>query len=281
MTLMKMKMKVNKKKNSLLAFVVGDCLGVPFEFRDKGTFKCTKFIGYGTHNQPPGTWSDDTSITLCLLNSLSSIRHIDQKIEIYKENLRNWLSKGVFTCDGYVFDIGYQTRESIRTNFTLQNPELQGNGALFYSLPLAIHLINCNEIEARRSTVNKFVSVTHNSSVCKVKSFELEEILRDLLLMEDKCNLTYKAHINTKSMDVSSTLSTVLQFYNEASSKKTSILTDLCGVVNSGDDSDTNAALVGAMLGTQKLVSKTILRNIRRFDEIETTIDTFLDVSPN
>ena len=42
--------------------VIGDALGVPFEFKERGSFKCTGMIGYGTHNQPAGTWSDDSSL---------------------------------------------------------------------------------------------------------------------------------------------------------------------------------------------------------------------------
>lgn len=39
---------------------VGDALGVPFEFRGRDTFECTGMVGFGTHGQPAGTWSDDT-----------------------------------------------------------------------------------------------------------------------------------------------------------------------------------------------------------------------------
>jgi ADP-ribosylglycohydrolase len=45
---------------------VGDALGVPYEFRARGTFKCTDMVGHGSHNQPAGTWSDDTSMALCI-----------------------------------------------------------------------------------------------------------------------------------------------------------------------------------------------------------------------
>ena len=60
-----------KIKNSIYAYVLGDALGVPFEFRKNGTFKCHGFVGNGTHDQPKGTWSDDTSILLCILESLT------------------------------------------------------------------------------------------------------------------------------------------------------------------------------------------------------------------
>ena len=49
---------------------VGDALGVPYEFRARGTFECTGMAGHGSHNQPAGTWSDDTSMALATCDSI-------------------------------------------------------------------------------------------------------------------------------------------------------------------------------------------------------------------
>jgi ADP-ribosylglycohydrolase len=51
--------------------VCGDALGVPVEFIDRAELEnnpVTDMIGYGTHNQPAGTWSDDTSLMLCTIS---------------------------------------------------------------------------------------------------------------------------------------------------------------------------------------------------------------------
>jgi len=53
--------------------VVGDALGVPVEFSSRDERKrdpVADMRGYGTHNQPPGTWSDDSSLLLCTVDSL-------------------------------------------------------------------------------------------------------------------------------------------------------------------------------------------------------------------
>ena len=58
----------------ILAFAVGDALGVPVEFssrEERMRSPVTGMRAYGTHQQPAGTWSDDTSMTLCALESLS------------------------------------------------------------------------------------------------------------------------------------------------------------------------------------------------------------------
>jgi ADP-ribosyl-[dinitrogen reductase] hydrolase len=65
-------------KNSILNGIMGACvadaLGVPVEFENREALienPVTGMRSFGTHNQKAGTWSDDTSMTLCLIDSLS------------------------------------------------------------------------------------------------------------------------------------------------------------------------------------------------------------------
>ena len=50
--------------------LVGDAVGVPYEFRAASAIRGVRWGGRGTHNQPPGTWSDDGALMLALLDSL-------------------------------------------------------------------------------------------------------------------------------------------------------------------------------------------------------------------
>lgn len=50
---------MGKIYDAVMGLVVGDALGVPAEFKARDTFRVDDMIGYGTYNQPPGTWSDD------------------------------------------------------------------------------------------------------------------------------------------------------------------------------------------------------------------------------
>jgi len=52
----------HRLKDAIYGLAVADALGVPYEFKQRGTYQCTDMIGYGTWNQPKGTWSDDTSM---------------------------------------------------------------------------------------------------------------------------------------------------------------------------------------------------------------------------
>lgn len=62
----------SKLHDAILGLAIGDALGVPYEFKKRGTFLCTEMVGYGTHNQPEGTWSDDTSMVLATLDTLEA-----------------------------------------------------------------------------------------------------------------------------------------------------------------------------------------------------------------
>ena len=60
----------NKYKAAVLGLIVGDALGVPVEFKSRGSMKdnpVTDRIGYGTHNQPSGTWSDDSRMVIATM----------------------------------------------------------------------------------------------------------------------------------------------------------------------------------------------------------------------
>ena len=106
---------------------IGDALGVPFEFQERGSFECKGMIGYGTHDQPEGTWSDDTSMTLA---TLKSIKENNGRIVIddIRNNFLLWLNEGKFTPDGTVFDVGIATRKALRSGIPQTSEYSNGNG---------------------------------------------------------------------------------------------------------------------------------------------------------
>ena len=92
----------------IYGLVIGDSLGVPVEFEERDNYILDDMIGYGTYHQPPGTWSDDTSLTLALMEHLgekSNLSILMDKFVAYRE--------GYLTPFGYCFDIGIATNEAI------------------------------------------------------------------------------------------------------------------------------------------------------------------------
>lgn len=68
--------------------IIGDALGVPAEFMSREELRNCPIVGMvagGVHNQPIGTWSDDTSMTLCTIDSLieHGIDYTDQMTRFF------------------------------------------------------------------------------------------------------------------------------------------------------------------------------------------------------
>lgn len=136
---------MGKIYDGIMGLVVGDALGVPFEFKRRDSFTATDMVGYGTYKQPPGTWSDDSSLTLATLESIGRRGAIDPSDIM--ENFAAWLVRGVFTPYGEVFDVGGATCRAIQRytdegiaplhcgGTTIQD---NGNGALMRILPVAL-----------------------------------------------------------------------------------------------------------------------------------------------
>jgi len=155
----------------ILGLAVADALGVPVEFQNREPLRrnpVTDMRGYGTYNQPPGTWSDDTSLTLCLLDSLASGK-IDYADIMQK--FISWASKGEYTALGNVFDIGIATRKALQ-RFKEGTDPLQcggtseqdnGNGSLMRILPLAfyLHTFCATDNEKAFAIIHNVSSLTH------------------------------------------------------------------------------------------------------------------------
>ncbi len=134
---------MNDIYNGIMGLIVGDALGVPTEFKKRDTYKITGITGFGTHNQPPGTWSDDSSMTLATIESVGRLKKID--LSDIMRNFYRWLYEGEFTPYGKVFDVGGATRRAIEKYAAgVSIKECggkkitdNGNGSLMRILPLA------------------------------------------------------------------------------------------------------------------------------------------------
>ena len=150
----------------ILGVAVGDALGVPVEFKKRGTFLVTGMQGYGTHNQPPGTWSDDTSLTLALADSFLTD---DVNLEGIARRFTEWYDNAAYTPHGKVFDIGNATAKAIERLKKGVAPEQaggagerdNGNGSLMRIAPLAFYMYAIRKPEERFRIVKEVSSLTH------------------------------------------------------------------------------------------------------------------------
>ena len=139
-------------EGGVIGLLVGDALGVPYEFhsaKDIPPLDQIEFApppGYDRAHPrvPPGTWSDDGAQALCLLASLLDCGHLDPD-DLARRFVR-WHDEGYLAVDGDVFDVGITTGAAIRAFRSGAAPAEagpagqrdNGNGSLMRSLPLAL-----------------------------------------------------------------------------------------------------------------------------------------------
>ncbi|MEP6930930.1 MAG: ADP-ribosylglycohydrolase family protein [Flavobacterium sp.] len=155
-------------KSGLFGVTVGDALGVPVEFESRSYLRenpVKDMIGFGTHHQPLGTWSDDSSLAFCLADSLCEGYNLNN----IAKNFVKWFSEELWTPHGKVFDIGIATRHAIHNIAKGYQPDLcggfdvgdNGNGSLMRILPLVFYLQKEKDIEVIYKKVKEVSSITH------------------------------------------------------------------------------------------------------------------------
>ncbi len=182
----------NHLKTILIGTAVGDALGVPVEFQQREMLKAnpvTDMREYGSHHQPKGTWSDDTSLMLCLAESM--VEGLD--INKLAQKFIAWKNDNLWTPHGWVFDIGIGTRIAIERLEDGMSPELaggfdemdNGNGSLMRILPLVLHIKDL-DIEQRYDWTKKVSSITHGHVRSVMACFYYLEFARKIIAGKEK-----------------------------------------------------------------------------------------------
>lgn len=176
----------------LIGTAVGDALGVPVEFDPRAKLKAnpvTDMLEYGTHKQPKGTWSDDTSLMLCLAESI--VEGLD--LNKLAQKFIAWKNDNLWTPHGWVFDIGIGTRLAIERLEEGELPELaggfeefdNGNGSLMRILPLILYTKDL-DIGQRFEWAKKVSSLTHAHVRSVMACFYYLEFAKKIIEGKDK-----------------------------------------------------------------------------------------------
>lgn len=139
--------KMDRFKGCLAGLAVGDALGTTVEFSPPGSFPpVTDLVGGGVFQLQPGQWTDDTSMALCLAESLleqEGFDPVDQMARYLK-----WMREGDLSSTGVCFDIGNATREALlrfeRTGEGYcgsEDPYAAGNGSIMRLAPVAMYYV--------------------------------------------------------------------------------------------------------------------------------------------
>ena len=160
-------------KSAILGTAVGDALGFPCQFKNRKILKehpSTTIIS--SKNHETGTYSDDTSITLCLLASM-----VENNWELNRKDIANkfiaWLKDGYMSCEGYAIDIGRTTRKASLRIYNSAPGDLWCsqrinecvNGSLMRTTPL-IFYCKKHGISDPYEVCKQVSSITHAHDIC-------------------------------------------------------------------------------------------------------------------
>lgn len=273
-------------KNGIIGFAIGDAMGVPNEFclREKLIENpITEMIGYGSHDVPKGSWSDDTSLTLATMDSVIDTKMIDT--EDMASKFLEWLKEAKYTPTNNVFDVGGTTFKSLARFEAHLRPASEcggegdmdnGNGSLMRMLPIAYYIYYKNLSEEKIFELVKKVSgITHKHETSimgcfiyvifanellnkktkeeaynKIKSIEYYKYFSEETI--EKYERILKGHIATLDLDrISSSgyivhsLEAIIWVIFNTYTFNSAII----GAINLGNDTDTIGACVGGLAG--------------------------------
>ncbi len=170
-------MNIDTIRSVLFGVATGDALGVPVEFSSREQ-RCrdpvSDMTGFGTYNLPPGTWSDDSSLTFCLAESIAEGFDLKQTAS----NFIKWHRQNYWTAGGNVFDVGAATCKAINRLAQCVEPQLaggttynsNGNGSLMRIAPL-LFIIYDKPVSERFMLTKQVSSITHGHILSVVACF--------------------------------------------------------------------------------------------------------------
>lgn len=161
---------LDRYRGCLLGLAAGDALGTTLEFESPGTFEpLTDMVGGGSFGLSPGEWTDDTSMALCLAESLVTKNGFDAVHQL--ETYCRWWRTGHLSVKGRCFDIGNATRAALerferfhQPDSGSRDPSVAGNGSLMRLAPVPLAFARKPEEAIRFAAESS--KTTHSSWEC-------------------------------------------------------------------------------------------------------------------
>lgn len=298
---------MNKRKQALWGFIIGDAYGVPMEFMERDSFHVRDMIGYGCWDVPAGTWSDDSAM------SLITIEHLiyDTSLADLKRAFCNWMYRGHWTHnDEPAFDVGLTIAEIIERwenkglyETATVHEQSNGNGALMRILPIALYTYK-RGIEEHY--VKDYSALTHGhirSTLCCLHYVYVAHALLDghtiqqsLKIANDNIEPLLKRHpeeapyferiltieaIAREDIQSNGYVIHTLEAVYWSLLQGTSYFDTIYHAVHLGDDTDTVGAIAGGLAGIhyEELdIPEDWMALIPKREEIDTLLDRFVKV---
>jgi len=255
----------NKILGSYYGSIIGDQIGQILEFKPKESQY------YRNYNEmilgmKEGVWTDDTSMMLCLIKTLSKKNKMDKKDLL--DNFYNWFSTGYLTVHNNTFDCGFTVSERLHhyndtkeldSPFNTDNKS--GNGSLMRIAPIAYHYYNDYMI-LKQETTNCSIT-THSSrkaiDSCILQTNLIAQILNGLKKeylvnmfkndLEENVNIIFEKRYEKIESNIFGYVIDSLAIALHSFFTTDDFNNGLFKTINYGGDTDTNAAIYGQLAG--------------------------------
>ena len=262
---------LDRFRGCLLGLACGDAVGTTVEFKPRDSFApVTDMVGGGPFGLEPGQWTDDTSMAMCLAESLlhrDGFNAVDQM-----NRYLNWYHHGYWSSTGECFDIGNTTREALDDYFESKNPfsgpthsHSAGNGSLMRLAPVAMffHGVSAALVHHAGESSRTTHGATEAVESCRLFAQMLSDALagrsREEILAGPRTDLTTANVIALSGGEYTNkpssaivgsgyciaSLEAALWCFKHTDSFAAAVL----AAANLGDDADTTAAIAGQIAG--------------------------------
>lgn len=191
--------KSYRSQSGIMGLVVGDALGVPVEFSSREERDADPVVDmrtYGTHSQPAGTWSDDSSMVIATMEWYDELEEWPEDYKPLMDKFSGWLMYGDYTPYGENFDNGITVSRAIM-NYARgtepvecgeKNEYSNGNGSLMRILPTALYHTTDLAFDKLYypEKIYEMSSLTHAHARSKLGCLIYSKIIADLLHYPDK-----------------------------------------------------------------------------------------------
>jgi ADP-ribosyl-[dinitrogen reductase] hydrolase len=237
-----------------MGLAIGDALGSPAEFKEPGEFEPITDMRYsGVWRIPAGYWTDDTSMAICLAESIiehGEIRHVD-----ILERFCRWYQLGENSSTGRCFDIGNTTRKALTAWINRGDSKgaptdawESGNGSIMRLAPVAVKWFR--DLDMLQSAARAQSMVTHASESCLNGCEELATLLGRAIRGEDvMTELRSFANLQINGVPNTGYVVDTMIAAKWAVGATDNFDDAVLSAVNLGGDSDTIGAVAGQIAG--------------------------------
>jgi ADP-ribosyl-[dinitrogen reductase] hydrolase len=292
----------NKVYGSIIGLAIGDAFGASVEFKKRNTYPVvTDYQSGGEFNLIAGQWTDDTTLALCILESINRLGEFNLRDQM--NNFLKWWHHGFLSSTGFCFDIGNTTKAAL-SRFQKENVEFAGkstdpasNGAIMRLAPVPIFFHKNLKTAITQSVLH--TKTTHGAIECLEASALLAYVLYFILEGKSKNEILKFIHfeekLTTQLDDIKKGLfknKTPEEICGQGSAictleaafyafyKFDNFYDGLVFVVNLGDDTDTVGAVYGQIAGAYYGIDQipvNLKEKLYDLEMIETMTANFLE----